>query len=59
MINYEEIERFYRVADKLDRMAEREKVDNSYFRMAYCVETEKVQRAMKALRKFVETEYQK
>ena len=30
-----------------------------YFRMAYCVETEKVQRAMTALRKFVETEYQK
>lgn len=28
-----------------------------YFRMAYCVETEKVQRAMTALRKFVETEY--
>ena len=28
-----------------------------YFRMAYCVETEKVQRAMAALRKFVETEY--
>lgn len=30
-----------------------------YFRMAYCVGTEKVQRAMTALRKFVETEYQK
>lgn len=30
-----------------------------YFRMAYCVETEKVQRAMTALRKFVETEYRK
>ena len=30
-----------------------------YFRMAYCVETEKVQRAMTALRKFVEAEYQK
>lgn len=29
-----------------------------YFRMAYCVETEKVERAMAALRKFVETEYQ-
>lgn len=29
-----------------------------YFRMAYCVETEKVQRAMTALRRFVETEYQ-
>lgn len=28
-----------------------------YFRMAYCIETEKVERAMKALRKFVETEY--
>jgi len=29
-----------------------------YFRMAYCVETEKVKRAMPALRKFVESEYQ-
>ena len=29
-----------------------------YFRMAYCVETEKVERAMAALRRFVETEYQ-
>lgn len=28
-----------------------------YFRMAYCVETDKVQRAMTALRRFVETEY--
>lgn len=28
-----------------------------YFRMAYCIETEKVERAMVALRKFVETEY--
>ena len=28
-----------------------------YFRMAYCIETEKVERAMAALRKFVETEY--
>lgn len=28
-----------------------------YFRMAYCVETQKVERAMEALRKFVETEY--
>ena len=28
-----------------------------YFRMAYCVETQKVERAMVALRKFVETEY--
>jgi aspartate aminotransferase len=28
-----------------------------YFRMAYCIETEKVKRAMEALRKFVETEY--
>lgn len=30
MINYEEIERLYRVADKLDRMAEREKEMNLY-----------------------------
>jgi aspartate aminotransferase len=28
-----------------------------YFRMAYCIETEKVERAMTALRKFVESEY--
>ena len=28
-----------------------------YFRMAYCVETEKVKRAMPALRRFVEAEY--
>ena len=28
-----------------------------YFRMAYCIETEKVQRAMPALRRFVEQEY--
>ena len=28
-----------------------------YFRMAYCVETQRVERAMAALRKFVETEY--
>jgi aspartate aminotransferase len=28
-----------------------------YFRMAYCIETEKVERAMSALRKFVESEY--
>jgi aspartate aminotransferase len=28
-----------------------------YFRMAYCIETEKVKRAMEALRKFVKTEY--
>jgi aspartate aminotransferase len=28
-----------------------------YFRMAYCIETDKVKRAMVALRKFVETEY--
>lgn len=28
-----------------------------YFRMAYCIETEKVQRAMSALRRFVEQEY--
>ncbi len=30
-----------------------------YFRMAYCIETEKVERAMTALRRFVETEYRK
>lgn len=28
-----------------------------YFRMAYCIETEKVKRSLVALRKFVETEY--
>ena len=28
-----------------------------YFRMAYCLETEKVKRAMPALRKFVQEEY--
>jgi aspartate aminotransferase len=28
-----------------------------YFRMAYCVETEKVERAMTALKNFVESEY--
>lgn len=28
-----------------------------YFRMAYCIDTEKVERSLKALRKFVETEY--
>lgn len=28
-----------------------------YFRMAYCIETEKVERSIVALRKFVETEY--
>ena len=28
-----------------------------YFRMAYCIETQKVERSLKALRKFVETEY--
>ncbi len=28
-----------------------------FFRMAYCIETKKVKRAMAALRKFVETEY--
>ena len=28
-----------------------------YFRMAYCIETEKVQRAMPALRTFVAQEY--
>lgn len=30
-----------------------------YFRMAYCIDTEKVQRSIPALRKFVETEYGK
>jgi len=28
-----------------------------YFRMAYCIDTEKVERSLKALRKFVKTEY--
>ncbi len=28
-----------------------------YFRMAYCIETEKVRRAMPAMRRFVEHEY--
>ena len=28
-----------------------------YFRMAYCIDTEKVKRSLVALRKFVETEY--
>ena len=28
-----------------------------YFRMAYCIETEKVRRAMPAMRRFVELEY--
>ncbi|MDD3368040.1 MAG: pyridoxal phosphate-dependent aminotransferase [Lachnospiraceae bacterium] len=28
-----------------------------YFRMAYCIDTEKVERSLTALRKFVETEY--
>jgi aspartate aminotransferase len=28
-----------------------------FFRMAYCIETQKVKRAMAALRKFVEAEY--
>lgn len=28
-----------------------------YFRMAYCIDTEKVQRSLAALRRFVETEY--
>lgn len=30
-----------------------------YFRMAYCIDTEKVERSLAALRKFVETEYRK
>lgn len=30
-----------------------------YFRMAYCIDTEKVKRSLVALRKFVETEYKK
>ena len=28
-----------------------------YFRMAYCIDTEKVERSLEALRKFVRTEY--
>ena len=28
-----------------------------FFRMAYCIDTEKVERSLAALRKFVETEY--
>ena len=28
-----------------------------YFRMAYCIDTEKVERSIEALRKFVKTEY--
>ena len=28
-----------------------------YFRMAYCIETEKVRRAMPAMRRFVKQEY--
>ena len=28
-----------------------------YFRMAYCIDTEKVERSLVALRKFVEAEY--
>ena len=28
-----------------------------YFRMAYCIDTEKVERSLVALRRFVETEY--
>ncbi len=28
-----------------------------YFRMAYCIDTEKVERSLKALRRFVQTEY--
>ena len=28
-----------------------------YFRMAYCIDTEKVVRSLDAMRKFVETEY--
>ena len=28
-----------------------------YFRMAYCIDTEKVERSLDALRKFVKTEY--
>ena len=30
-----------------------------YFRMAYCVETQKVERSLAALRRFVENEYRK
>jgi len=30
-----------------------------YFRMAYCVDTEKVERSLEAFRKFVKTEYGK
>lgn len=30
-----------------------------YFRMAYCIETQKVERAMEALRRFVEIEYKR
>ena len=30
---------------------------SGYFRMAYCVDTEKVERSLEALRKFVKTEY--
>ena len=30
-----------------------------YFRMAYCIDTEKVERSIEALRKFVKTEYGK
>lgn len=29
-----------------------------YFRMAYCIDTEKVERSLEAMRKFVKTEYQ-
>ena len=28
-----------------------------YFRMAYCIDTEKVERSLEALRKFVKEEY--
>jgi aspartate aminotransferase len=28
-----------------------------YFRMAYCIDTEKVKRSIPVLKKFVETEY--
>jgi len=30
-----------------------------YFRMAYCIDTDKVKRSLAALRRFVETEYGK
>ena len=30
-----------------------------FFRMAYCIDTEKVERSLVALRKFVEEEYKK